>query len=162
MGDINFYLREPGSANRTAIICKFNYGPYGKVKTIKFSVGESINPKHWDFSKKRPKQQVITNKKEHLRIKNKLNETENIISEYLTEQLKDGILPNKKSIKDYWQLKIGEILIQEENPKGFKEIFNEFVEETNRSLKLWAHKTNNDEFDDDVTIIALDIKFSDN
>src|ERR1035438_1253957 len=118
MAKINYYLKDPQSDKQTLIYLMFRY----KGKTLKYSTGESINPKYWNSNSQRAKETSKFPEYPDLNhFLNKLGErTLNIFRNYKSE----GIMPEpnqlRQDLKDSYK---------ENNSNGnFSVVFDEFIE----------------------------------
>jgi integrase len=118
MAKIKYYLKDPQSDQDTLIYLMFRY----KRKTLKYSTGESINPKFWNPKSQRAKEtSKFAEYPELNHFLDKLGErTTNIFRSYKA----DGIIPDPRKLREALKDSYNENV----SASNFEELFEEFVE----------------------------------
>jgi integrase len=118
MGSTNFVLKEPKADKQTIIYLVYHFDS----TKLKFSTGEKIHPKKWSFDKQAAK----TSHEGHADLNNYLQQIASSAQNAYTNIRASKDIPTPDKIR--------EALDQEfkkgkgQKPKGFFEVFNEFVE----------------------------------
>lgn len=124
MGKVKFILKEPTSKKDTLIYLIYNY----QYKRFKYSTGEKINPKFWNFISNRAKE----SKKfpEYPEFNSRLDTLENGLKTSFRRLLNDGIQPNNELLKKELEFELDDKVLKQRK-KSFFEFINAFIEESN-------------------------------
>jgi len=118
MAKVNYYLKDPQSDKGTLIYLMFRY----KGKTLKYSTGESINPKFWNPNSQRAKE---TSKfPEYPDLNHYLNKlAERVLNIFRTYKA-NGIYPESNQLRQDLKDSFSDNI----STGNFMEVFNEFVD----------------------------------
>ena len=118
MATTNFYLKSPANKENTLIYLFFSFNG----QRLKFSTGESINPKNWNFERQRVKKSVAGG--------NSINDLLNTIEAEINEIYRNGIMnkSNLTSSNIKGQLLKNLNMEVKETPKTLFFYYNEFME----------------------------------
>jgi len=98
MAEYNFYLKEPNTTGETPIYLFIRYNIGSKLQTVKFSIGEKIEPKYWNLDTKTPRKTLDG----YLELKTRLDDCKTRANEYFRRFQNDneGKLPQVEELKE--------------------------------------------------------------
>ncbi len=98
MAEFNFYLKDRNTTGATPIYLFIRYKNAAKLQTIKFSIGEKIEPKFWNFDSKTPRKTLDG----YLELKTRLEDYKTRANEYFRrlQNDNDGNLPKVEELKE--------------------------------------------------------------
>ncbi len=98
MAEYNFYLKEPNTTGETPIYLFIRYTVGTKLQTVKFSVGEKVEPKYWNFDTKTPRKTLDG----YLELKTRLDDYKTRANEYFRRFQNDneGKPPRVEELKE--------------------------------------------------------------
>ncbi|MGZ3862509.1 MAG: site-specific integrase [Bacteroidia bacterium] len=117
MAQVNFYLKNPKSKNETLIFLYFSYNK----KRFKYSTGELIHPKHWNFEDQKVKKSVSGSFE--------MNNSFERLEEEVKKAYRDAIHYNKPITNEYLRTHLDKQINPEAHrEKDFFEYYDDFVE----------------------------------
>lgn len=98
MAEYNFYLKDRKCTETTPIYLFIRYKGVSKLQTIKFSIGEKIEPKYWNFDTQRPRKTL----EGHLELKTRLEDYKTRANDCFRRFQNDnnGNIPNSEDFKN--------------------------------------------------------------
>lgn len=117
MAKVNFYLKDPKSKTQTLIFLFFSYNK----KRFKYSTGELIHPKHWNFDDQKVKKSVSGSFE--------MNNSFERLEEEVKKAYRDAVHFNKPITNEYLRAHLDKNINPEAHrEKDFFEYYDEFVE----------------------------------
>ncbi len=118
MAQAKFILKEPNSKEDTLIYLFYNFNK----QRLKYSFGQKVNPKYWNFEKQRVKE--TKSFPEHVEFNSMLNNVETAINNIYRKLVNDNIVPTPQLLKE----NLNATLANKQTVKNVVTLF-EFIEE---------------------------------
>jgi integrase len=127
MAIVKFFMRDPKAVRKTSIMLSFTYSG----NRVRISTGEQIFPSHWNVKAERVRE--VIDEPEASEINNRLKGLESMVSQVYQNFIRDGINPSPKELMQ--EIENQRVKpTQQNNNKGFWELFDEFVEYKKKRL----------------------------
>jgi integrase len=140
MANASFFLKNPNDSKQTLIYLIFQFGYYEinngnkKFKFLKYSTGEKIEPKFWNFNLKRAK--ASEKFPEHSELNTRLEQIAAITRDVYRHFLNDGIKPNPELMRNKLNERLGKFQVEATNPINLIEFIRQLIEESKSGQRV--------------------------